>query len=72
MHYLANWRMQVGAALLRDTAATVMSMALEIGYESEAALSRAFKRSVGKPPSLLWRRQTQSQAQSAPALDDQT
>jgi AraC-like DNA-binding protein len=49
--------MQVGAALLRDTTATVASIAQEVGYESEAAFARAFKRLVGKPPAL-WRRQT--------------
>lgn len=60
MQYLANWRMQVGAALLRDTAAPVASVALEVGYQSEAAFTRAFKRLVGKPPSL-WRRQATPQ-----------
>lgn len=55
MQYLANWRMQAGAALLRDTGATVASIAQEVGYESEAAFARAFKRAVGKPPAL-WRR----------------
>ena len=63
MQYLANWRMQVGAALLRDTASTVASVAQEVGYRSEAAFTRAFKRLVGKPPSL-WRRQTQPYTQS--------
>jgi AraC-like DNA-binding protein len=57
MQYLANWRMQVAAALLRDTAAPVASVALDVGYQSEAAFARAFKRAVGQPPSL-WRRQT--------------
>jgi len=57
MQYLANWRMQVGAALLRDTASTVASVAQEVGYQSEAAFARAFKRLVGKAPSL-WRDQT--------------
>jgi len=57
MQYLANWRMQVAAALLRDTAATVASVAQEVGYESEAAFARAFKRAVGQSPSL-WRRRT--------------
>ena len=56
MQYLANWRMQVGAALLRDTAATVASVAQEVGYQSEAAFARAFKRSLGKPPAI-WRRE---------------
>lgn len=59
MQYLANWRMQAGAALLRDTPATVATVALEVGYESEASFSRAFKRFVGVPPAL-WRRQTRN------------
>jgi len=57
MQYLANWRMQVGASLLRDTAATVASIAQEVGYQSEAAFTRAFKRQVGQTPSQ-WRRQS--------------
>jgi AraC-like DNA-binding protein len=56
MEYLANWRMQVGAQLLRDTSATVASIAQDVGYESEASFARAFKRLVGKPPAT-WRRQ---------------
>lgn len=55
MQYLAQWRMQVAAALLRDTTATVVAVAQEVGYESEASFSRAFKRAVGQPPSG-WRR----------------
>jgi len=54
MQYLANWRMQVAAALLRDTKATVASIAQEVGYDSEAAFARAFKRRTGKPPAA-WR-----------------
>lgn len=56
MQYLAQWRMQTGAALLRDTAATVGAVAQEVGYESEASFSRAFRRFVGMPPAR-WRRQ---------------
>ena len=56
MHYLARWRMQLGAALLRDSNATVLAIAQEVGYESEASFSRAFKRQLGLPPTL-WRRQ---------------
>jgi AraC-like DNA-binding protein len=55
MQYLANWRIQRGALLLRETKATVATIALEVGYESEAAFSRAFKRLVGTPPAT-WRR----------------
>src|SRR5262245_45253425 len=53
MQYLANWRMQIGAgALARGD--KVASVALEVGYDSAAAFSRAFKKLVGRSPSA-WR-----------------
>jgi AraC-like DNA-binding protein len=55
MQYLANWRMQLAARLLRDTQSSVAAIALEVGYDSEAAFARAFKRLVGTPPAA-WRR----------------
>lgn len=55
MQYLANWRVQVGSRLLRETPHTVAAIAQEVGYESEAAFCRAFKRLVGLPPAT-WRR----------------
>ena len=55
MQYLASWRMQVASGLLTQTIASVASIALEVGYESEAAFSRAFKRATGEPPAA-WRR----------------
>ncbi|MGZ8267076.1 MAG: AraC family transcriptional regulator [Burkholderiales bacterium] len=55
MQYLANWRMQIAAGLLRNTNANVATIALEVGYDSEAAFARAFKRLVGVPPAT-WRR----------------
>jgi AraC-like DNA-binding protein len=67
MQYLANWRMQVAASLLRNTNATVASIAEEVGYESEAALARAFKRLVGKPPAA-WRRATVNRTSPARAV----
>lgn len=57
MQYLTNWRMQVASTLLRNTNATVASIALDVGYDSEAAFARAFKRLVGQPPAA-WRRHT--------------
>lgn len=54
MQYLAQWRMQVAAGLLRDTEAKLITVALAVGYESEAAFSRAFKRAVGVAPGA-WR-----------------
>jgi len=55
MQYLAQWRMQVASGLLRSSNATVATIALEVGYDSEAAFARAFKRLVGMPPAA-WRR----------------
>src|SRR5262245_24086537 len=54
MQYLTQWRMQVASRLLRDTSAKVIEVALAVGYESEAAFSRAFKREVGAAPGA-WR-----------------
>lgn len=60
IQYLANWRIQVGARLLRETNRTVATIALDVGYESEAAFSRAFKRLVGAPPAA-WRKAQSNQ-----------
>jgi AraC-like DNA-binding protein len=54
MQYLARWRIQVAARRLRDTKAKLLEVALGVGYESEAAFSRAFKRAVGVAPGA-WR-----------------
>ncbi len=56
MQYLANWRMQIASRLLLTTNANVASIALDVGYDSEAAFARAFKRATGLPPAA-WRRQ---------------
>jgi AraC-like DNA-binding protein len=53
--YLINWRMQVAAGRLRTSTATVAAIAFEVGYESEASFSRAFRRVVGESPAA-WRR----------------
>lgn len=57
LQYLAQWRMQIALGLLGSGNANIASIAAEIGYESEAAFSRAFKKQVGVPPSA-WRRRT--------------
>jgi AraC-like DNA-binding protein len=59
MQYLAQWRMQRGAVLLRESQQTVAEVALEVGYDSQAAFARAFKRAVGQPPAA-WRRAQRS------------
>ncbi|WP_162409176.1 AraC family transcriptional regulator [Acuticoccus sediminis] len=57
MTYLANWRMQCAANLLRASPKPLSQIAVEVGYESEAAFSRAFKRATGISPAH-WRRDT--------------
>jgi len=54
MQYLAEWRMQLGAGLLQSTSLGLASIAARVGYGSEAAFSRAFKRLVGIAPAP-WR-----------------
>jgi len=53
IQYLANWRMQIAAGLLAR-GDKVASVALEVGYDSEAAFSRAFKKLIGRSPKS-WR-----------------
>jgi AraC-like DNA-binding protein len=55
MHYLSNWRMQVATQQLRNTNVSLAQVADVIGYDSEAAFSRAFKKAFGKAPAT-WRR----------------
>ena len=50
MAYLARWRLQLGARLLATTQQSVLEVAGRVGYESEAAFNRAFRREYGLPP----------------------
>jgi AraC-like DNA-binding protein len=54
MQYLTQWRMQTAAHLLAEGAAKVAEVAVEVGYDSEAAFSRAFKKATGIAPAA-WR-----------------
>lgn len=54
MQYLAQWRMQVAANLLAQSGAKVAAIGAEVGYDSEAAFSRAFKKATGLAPGA-WR-----------------
>ena len=54
IQYLTQWRMQMAARRLADPGARVAAIAHEVGYESEAAFSRAFKKFVGRSPTQ-WR-----------------
>ena len=55
MRYLTRWRIQLACRRLRDDEAKVSAVALDVGYQSEAAFSRAFKSAVGASPAT-WRR----------------
>jgi AraC-like DNA-binding protein len=50
MNYLTEWRLELGAEQLRTTSRSVQRIASEVGYESEAAFNRAFKRRFNAPP----------------------
>ncbi len=50
MAYLTRWRLQLGAQMLASTSYSVAQIAPEVGYESEAAFNRAFKREFTVPP----------------------
>jgi AraC-like DNA-binding protein len=54
MQYLTQWRMQVAANLLDQSGAKIATIGAEVGYESEAAFSRAFKKTTGMAPGA-WR-----------------
>lgn len=55
MQYLTRWRMGLAAQALREGSEPVARIAERLGYESEAAFNRAFKRELGTPPAA-WRR----------------
>jgi len=55
MHYLSDWRLQAAGQMLRDSRAPLARIAEKVGYESEAAFSRAFRKKFGRAPAT-WRR----------------
>jgi AraC-like DNA-binding protein len=55
MHYLGRWRMQLAIRHLSIPGVSVAQAGAEVGYESEAAFNRAFKKYVGVPPGS-WRK----------------
>jgi len=55
MRYLTNWRMQLAKQMMRDGTGNIQEVATRVGYESEAAFNRAFKRATGSPPAT-WRK----------------
>jgi len=65
LQYMTNWRMQLAANHLLSGTDSVAVIANLVGYDSEAAFSRAFKKAVGAPPSQ-WRK-SRSELRSAQA-----
>jgi AraC-like DNA-binding protein len=55
MHYLANWRIQLAKQMMREGVRNIQEVAARVGYDSEAAFNRAFKRATGSPPAT-WRK----------------
>jgi pimeloyl-ACP methyl ester carboxylesterase/AraC-like DNA-binding protein len=61
MRYCSRWRMHVAANMLRDGKQTTANIAYSVGFNSEAAFNRAFKREFGEPPAT-WRRRVEAEA----------
>lgn len=66
MTYLTRWRLQLAARSLERTSRGVAEIAADVGYESEAAFNRAFKREYGAPPG---RYRTDRKGRARPAED---
>jgi AraC-like DNA-binding protein len=65
MHYLARWRMHVAVTWLKEDSAALSELAGRLGYQSEAAFSRAFKRFMGVSPGSVRRNGGMSNDSSA-------
>ena len=65
MAYLAQWRLQLGAQLLKTTSRSVAEISAEVGYESEPSFNRAFKRQFGLPPAKFRSQSRASRRSSA-------
>jgi AraC-like DNA-binding protein len=66
MAYLTRWRLQLGEQMLSSTSYSVAQIGAEVGYESEAAFNRAFKREFTVPPARF-RSQSRSTRSTPPA-----
>jgi AraC-like DNA-binding protein len=60
MNYLTQWRMQLARTQLIETSEPLSAIAVSVGYQSEAAFGRAFKRVLGVPPGSVRHSETNS------------
>ena len=65
MQYLVEWRPRLAAQHSLETYLGVAAVAYRVGYQSEEAFNRAFKRAMGSPPAQ-WRHSIESRAQVNP------
>ena len=63
MRYCARWRMRMAANMLRDGKQSTANVGYAVGFNSEAAFNRAFKREYGEPPAT-WRKRVELEEQS--------
>jgi transcriptional regulator GlxA family with amidase domain len=66
IQYLTKWRLSLAADRLRDGNASIVRVAEQAGYDSEASFNRAFKREFGLPPATWRRREAHAPARAAP------
>src|SRR5437868_3996096 len=64
MRYCARWRMRMASNMLRDGKQNTASVAYAVGFNSEAAFNRAFKREFGVPPAT-WKREAEERDRGA-------
>lgn len=67
MRYCARWRMRMAANMLRDGKDNTANIAFAVGFNSEAAFNRAFKREYGEPPAT-WRRHVEARKRTEEML----
>ena len=66
IQYLTRWRLSLAADRLRDGSTSIGRVAEQVGYDSEASFTRAFKRAFGLPPATWRRRKAPAPVAAAP------
>jgi len=67
MQYLTQWRMLLAANLLSRSNAPLARIAEDVGYQTDTAFSRAFRREFGSPPAA-WRRNQSTRERAVAAV----